>query len=415
MRVASLLATAAAVVPALAVNLPLSSSSRWILDADGARVKLTCINWSGHLESNLPEGLNKQSIDTIASFVADQGFNCVRLTYSIDYALNPTMKISDAIANAATATGFDTATWDSIYNDIKTYNSFAEDGTLQDAYSAVIASLWSKGVMTILDNHVSKASWCCDLDDGNGWWDEAHGYIAANSRYFNTQNWYDGLSAMATWSNSQAGVIGMSLRNEIREFPILQNTGSGSGDWAMYVTEAAKLVHAANPDLLVVIGGTASATVLTQIESGGMIDWSEWAGKHVWEWHAYEFTVTFALTKSDCGAQKDAYGLFDGFVLKQDEDYTAPLILSEFGFAQAGGDNSGVSDDDWAYFTCLKEYMLDNDSEWAIWTLQGSYYHREGTIDHDEGFGVLNHDWTGLRNPELPTILGDMFNATQGP
>ncbi|KAJ2964720.1 hypothetical protein NQ176_g10774 [Zarea fungicola] len=89
------LAIASFTIPSLGVavtidkpKVPLHSSSRWILGADNQRVKLRCINWAGHLEVNVPEGLHKQPVNYIASWIANQGFNCVRLTYSIDMALN---------------------------------------------------------------------------------------------------------------------------------------------------------------------------------------------------------------------------------------------------------------------------------------------------------------------------------------
>ncbi|KAI1180430.1 glycoside hydrolase family 5 protein [Nemania sp. FL0916] len=414
MKIAYVAAILGAALPVLGVNLPLKTSSRWILDADGNRVKLRCINWAGHLEANTPEGLNKQSVDYIAGVIAAQGFNCVRLTYSIDHALNPNVPLSEAFTNAATAAGVDVNTMNSMYTQVVAKNPFAASGTNRDAYAAVIAALWNQGVMTILDNHVSKASWCCDLTDGNGWWDQGEGYIAANSRFFNTDNWLNGLESIAQWATSQPGVIGMGLRNEIREL-LVQGTINGREDWYNFLTQAATRVHQANPDILILMGGTQSSTDLTHIRTEKNIDWSGWAGKHVWEWHAYSFTVTFALASGNCDLLKQAYGLFDGFVLTQGESYTAPLILSEFGFGQAGGPNQGLSDDDNAYFQCIRDYVVDNDSEWAIWALQGSYYLRQGTFDWDEQFGVLDTNWTGLRNPDLPALLEPMFQVTQGP
>ncbi|KAI0879211.1 glycoside hydrolase family 5 protein [Hypoxylon argillaceum] len=414
MRIASAVVIFGAVLPALGVNLPLSTSSRWILDADGQRVKLRCVNWAGHLEANTPEGLNKQPVSDIAEFVAAQGFNCVRLTYSIDHALNPNVPLSQAFTNAAAAASVDVTAMNSMYASIVEKNSFAASGTTRDAYAAVIAALWDKGVMTILDNHVSKASWCCDLTDGNGWWDKGAGYNSANSRFFNTDNWLNGVESMATWAATQPGVIGMGLRNEIREF-LLQGTFNGRADWYNFLGQAATRVHQANPDVLILMGGTQSSTDLTHIRTEGNIDWSAWAGKHVWEWHAYEFTVTFALFNGDCGALQQAYGLFNGFVLVQNQSYTAPLILSEFGFGMTGGPNEGLSDSDNSYFQCLREYVLGNDSEWSIWSLMGSYYVRQGTLDYDEGFGVMDHNWDGLRNSDLPALLEPMFQITQGP
>ena len=64
-----ILATAAAAaLPAL----PLRSSSRWILDANNTRLKLRCVNWAGHMETHIPEGLQHHSIDTIADWIASR-------------------------------------------------------------------------------------------------------------------------------------------------------------------------------------------------------------------------------------------------------------------------------------------------------------------------------------------------------
>ncbi|KAI1505553.1 glycoside hydrolase family 5 protein [Biscogniauxia marginata] len=405
---------AGASTTALAQKLPLSSSSRWILDADGQRVKLRCVNWAGHQETNLPEGLNKQSIDHIADLIQQQGFNCVRLTYSIDHALNPDVAVGESFSSAAEAASVNVEDMNGMYAQVVEKNPFAANTTTRGVFEQVIAALWKRNVMTILDNHVSKASWCCNIDDGNGWWDEAFGYNDMNSRYFKTQEWLEGLSAIATWSTSQPGVIGMGLRNEVREW-LLQGTFNNRDDWYNYMTQGATRVHEANPDLLILIGGTQSSTDLVHIRTGRTLDWSAWAGKHVWEWHAYDFTVTFAVAKGNCDLLKQTYGLFDGFVLEQGRDYTAPLILSEFGFGMAGGPNDGLDDDGWKYFECLREYVTGNDGEWAIWALQGSYYVREGTLNYDESYGLLDADWNGLRNPNITALLAPMFEVTQGP
>ncbi|RYP10463.1 hypothetical protein DL764_000646 [Monosporascus ibericus] len=405
-------AVASAAAAVAAPELPLSTQGRWIVDASGARVKLRCANWAGHMEANVPEGLHKQPVGRIADIIAAAGFNCVRLTYSVDHALAPNVKVADAFISSAGSAGVGREAIDGLLAQVAEKNPWVLEGegaTTRRVFEEVIKSLWDRGVVTILDNHVSKAG---NIDDGNGWWDEAFGYNRMNSRYFHTQNWLDGLSAMASWGARQPGVVGLGLRNEVREW-LLQGL-NGRADWYKYMEQGARLVHAAHPDALILIGGTLSSTDLSHVKVRNL-DWSEWRDKHVWEWHSYSFTVNFPNSGQNCDFTRDQYGWNNGFVLEQNRPWTAPLILSEFGFGMVGGPRDGLNDDDRAYFDCLKGYVLDNDSEWAIWGIMGSYYFRDGQVDYDEPYGVLNRDWEDFRNPKLLELLGKMFDMTQGP
>jgi hypothetical protein len=71
--------------------LPLSTSSRWVVDADGRRVKLACANWASHLEPVAAEGLSRRGVGDIAARVAAMGFNCVRITWPTYLATNATL------------------------------------------------------------------------------------------------------------------------------------------------------------------------------------------------------------------------------------------------------------------------------------------------------------------------------------
>lgn len=64
--------------------LPLSSSDRWIIDADGDKVPYVGINWPGAADTMLPEGLQYQSVANIVQKISDTGFNVVRLTFAIE-------------------------------------------------------------------------------------------------------------------------------------------------------------------------------------------------------------------------------------------------------------------------------------------------------------------------------------------
>ncbi|KAJ7628371.1 glycoside hydrolase family 5 protein [Roridomyces roridus] len=407
------LAVLALAVPlVLAQVLPLSTSSRWILDANGQRVKFRCVNWVGHLEAQIPEGLSNQPLDTIVDYVASNNFNCVRLTYSIDTALGPSVSVQDSFTQGAVSAGVDAAAFATVYNSAASINPFLTTSTRLDVFGAVVDALWARGIMTILDNHVSKASWCCNFTDGNGWWKDASGvYNADNQQYFITSDWLEGLGAMAIWSKSHPGVVGMSIRNEMRQTPVL----NPADDWFPHVEEAGSTIHTNNPDLLVIVGGVNGGMDLSLLRSTSL-DTGDWTSKRVWEFHAYSYSALFSALGTDCSVVQSEYGLFAGFVLVQGESYTGPLWLSEFGVGQTGGPNDGgLSDADANYLTCLVQYMTNNDADWSVWGLQGSYYVRDGTINYEETWGLLNADWSATRNPQFLPLLGTMWDLTQGP
>ena len=56
-----------------------------VVDSDGARVKLACVNWYGaHMEGHVVNGLDRQTIASIANTINSLGFNCVRLPFSLE-------------------------------------------------------------------------------------------------------------------------------------------------------------------------------------------------------------------------------------------------------------------------------------------------------------------------------------------
>lgn len=387
-----------------AVTYPLSTSGRYIIDAAGDRVKLRCVNWAGSGETRIPEGLQMQPLDTITQFIADAGFNCVRLTYSIDLALNPDELVSDSFTAAATETG--EAGLVDVYASAVKKNAWLAKSTTRNVYAEIITSLNAQGIMVVLDNHNSHASWCCSNTDGNGWWDEAAGYTPENSQYFNTANWLKGLASMATFALDYPNVIGLALRNELR--PTGDQDGDDHADWYNFQSQGASAIHKAHPDALVIIGGTNYAIDLSFYGSK-QLDLAAIgiATKTVFEFHSYTWSNTYTTT--DCAAYKTLLGDQVGYLLAEGKAYTAPVWLSEFGWAQ---DSYAATD---AYYRdCLVEYMDGNDGDWAYWALQGSYYVRNG-INTGESYGLLNDDWSGWRNESFTKTIGNMMGVVSGP
>ena len=120
---------AAAVAVAGAPAFPLKTTSRWIIDQTGARVKLACANWSGGEEKDyVSGGLNLQKLDVISGTFAAFGFNCVRLLWSLEiYEFN-------AVVRA----------------DRLTANPHLIGSTALEVFDAVVESLTAHGLMVIL-------------------------------------------------------------------------------------------------------------------------------------------------------------------------------------------------------------------------------------------------------------------------
>ncbi|KAF2189384.1 glycoside hydrolase family 5 protein [Zopfia rhizophila CBS 207.26] len=381
----------------------LHTSSRWILNEQNQRVKLRCVNWAGHMEVNIPEGLQHQPVGTIANWIASNGFNCVRLTYSADLALNPNHKVSDSFTRAASPAGVSTSTMQDLYNSAVSKNSWLASSTTLGSFAKVIDELGSRGIMVVLDNHISRAGWCCSSSDGNGWWDAASGYVALNSQYFKTQDWLNGLKAMAQFSASHSNIVGMALRNELRA--VDSQDGNNHADWYNYVAQGCSAIYSTNKNLLIVIGGVNYATDMSYLYSKPF-DRSAYPNKIVYEFHNYEWT----FSAPNCDSHKSSMGSKTGYLLTQNQAYTGPLWLSEFGWAQ-----NGPTDAENRYVSCLVSYMENNDADWAYWALMGSYYVRDATANFDETFGLLNRDWSDWRNGSFPRTLGNMMTVTQGP
>jgi endoglucanase len=189
-----LLSSIAAALPSVesrqaASILPLSTKGRDILDSNGNIFQFASTNWPGHQELMIPEGLQHSSIKDIVSWFPKLGLNSVRLCFAIEmvddyYSNNPNQTLENTTKNALGETNGTI-----VLGQILEKNpSFTKDTTRLEVWDAVAQELASQNVIVHLDNHVSKAFWCCGENDGNGWFGE---------RYFNVDNWKRGLAFMA--------------------------------------------------------------------------------------------------------------------------------------------------------------------------------------------------------------------------
>jgi endoglucanase len=185
---ALLLSTLVSALPEIkrAATLPLSTKGRDIVDANGDVFHFISTNWPGHQEVMVPEGLQHASVKDIVSWFPKFGLNSVRLTFAIemidDYLANsPNQTLEKSFINSLGQTN-----GTRVLGQILEKNpEFTKDTTRLEVWDAVAKELSNQGVIIHLDNHVSKAFWCCGDDDGNGWFGE---------KFFDVDKWKRGLA-----------------------------------------------------------------------------------------------------------------------------------------------------------------------------------------------------------------------------
>ncbi|GKB31272.1 glycosyl hydrolase 5 family protein-like protein [Tanacetum coccineum] len=315
------------------VALPLSTNSRWIVDdaKGGERVKLSCVNWVSHLDVVVAEGLSKQPVDMISKKILDMGFNCVRLTYPLFLFTNASLG-SVTVRQSLRKLGL----IESIAG-FQANNPSMIDLPLIKAFQEVVASLDRNNVMMILDNQI------------------------------NPDVWLKGLAKVATMFINSTNVVGMSLRNELR------GPRQNVSVWYRYMQKGAEAVHAANPNVLVILSGLNYDKDLSFIQTQPVS--LTFSNKLVFEVHWYGFSDSEDWETGNpnqvCGRVVDNIMKKSGFLLE--EGY--PLFVSEWGVDQRGTD-----DNDNRYLNCFLAWAADQDLDWALWTLAGSYYFRQGVV-----------------------------------
>ena len=99
--VSSLLGPSLALFDGTSPAFPFSRSGTDIVDGYGHKMDLACVNWPGHMEVNLPEGLQHQPMQDIVDKIASSGvYNCVRLTYAVELFSKSNMTARESFEQA---------------------------------------------------------------------------------------------------------------------------------------------------------------------------------------------------------------------------------------------------------------------------------------------------------------------------
>jgi endoglucanase len=353
------------------IRPPLHTSDYDILDAAGQRVRLTSVNWYGFDQKEfVAGGLDVAPLQAIVEQIRAIGVNSVRLPWA-----NETFEKNPVVPDYA----------------VKANPQFKGKHALE-VMDAVISALARAHVMVILDNHMSRADWCCKDDDGNGLWYNAE---------YPEEKWLADWRAIVRRYKKQRWVIGADLRNELRSGA--QWGGSDPQvDWHAAAARGGNAVLEENPALLVMVEGPLYSTDFTAFGALPLV--LKVARRVVYSPHAYSLAGHAFQNYEELRQTYDARA---GFLLHAQP--AVPLWVGEFGTCQTlnCGDNS-------QWFRWFVQYLQEKNLSWSYWPLNGTQSsgvsRKFGEV---ETYGLLAPDYRHIGAPRVVELLRTVQNPQQ--
>lgn len=343
---------------------PLHTEGHRIVDSTGHAVRLTSVNWYGFDQKEfVVGGLDHAPLEAIIGQIQQIGVNSVRLPWA-----NETLEHDPAVPDYAVAA-----------------NPQFKGKHAMTIMDAVITALARAHILVILDNHMSRADWCCSETDDNGLW---------YNREYPEAKWLEDWQAIARRYRKQPWVVGADLRNELR-------SGAAWGgpnpklDWHAAAERGGKAVLAANPKLLIMVESPEYSTNFTGFDKLPVL--LPAAHRLVYSPHAY---YVKGQDLSNFDALKQVYEARAMFLLHTESEN--PIWVGEFGACQTldCGANS-----DWLklFIRLLKENPLIS---WSYWPLNGTQSSGLGRkYDTVEGYGLLSTDYQHIAAPKVVELL----------
>jgi len=342
-------------------QLPLHTSGYQIVDAQNMPIRLKSVNWYGFDQKEfVPGGLDHAPLQTIVGLIKSMGFNSVRLPWA-----NDTREKNPVVVDYA----------------IKANPQFRGKHAME-VMDAVIDALAKAQIMVILDNHVSRADWCCKDDDGNGLW---------YSKEYPESAWLADWMTIVHRYRKQPWVVGVDLRNELRSGATWGGTDKKL-DWHAAATRGGNAVLNVNPKLLVMVEGPQYSTDFRAAAQLPIV--FKVPNRAVYSPHAYSFAPGY---KSYAELQQ-AFDERAGFLLHSTP--AIPLWIGEFGTCQTltcEGDPKG----NWirGFVRYVKEHP---ELSWSYWPLNGTQSSGDSRkYDSLETFGLLTADYRHIAAPKL--------------
>jgi endoglucanase len=376
-------------VTVLAIATPLSTSGRFIVDTNGKRVRLAGVNWYGASEDmGVPAGLDRVARGTLAGLIAAQGFNSVRLPFSV-WMTEQTAAVPRQYLAA---------------------NPDLDGKTPLEVYDACVKALTDHGLIVIPNCHLLDFGWCCKNTDSNGLW-------------FNDR--FPAQKFTAAWQNiakryaSNPLVAGMDIKNEPRpaevggqELKPTWGTG-GQTDFAAMYTSVGNLIHQISPHPLIICEGLNYAGDLTGVASHP-VRLTE-PNKVVYSMHDYSWCAHGqSQTQAAYIAQMTTNG---GYLLTEGR---APVWVGEFGDTASALSAPGGGGTWWAN---IQAWIKEADVDWCWWAVNPTHGQSStpGTSQIQnrwgapEPYGLLTPGWSGVGFPAVITMLKAIMQPRTGP
>lgn len=252
-----------------------------------------------------------------------------------------------------------------------------------DVFHAVVESLTAAGLLVIVNNHITQATWCCginpcDLSWKNDWFGGALLCTVSQSEERWIRNWETVMAPLV----SNPLVLGADLRNEVRG---LWGTMHWE-EWADAAERASERLLAMNPDWLMFVEGTSSANDLSGVRTRPVQ--LSMPGRVVYSAHVYKWSGWGSLKPFSSRSYEDfAATMWKnwGYLLMEE---VAPVWVGEFGTPDM------PSEGDQNYWGHLMRYLRGVDASWGYWALNA----RKATGEW-ESYGLVGDgwDWASVR------------------
>jgi len=349
------------------------------------------VNWYGASEDmGVPAGLDRIDRGTLAGLIAAQGFNSVRLPFSV-WMTEQTAPVPQQVLAA---------------------NPDLDGKTPLEVYDACVKALTDHGLIVIPNCHLLDFGWCCTDVDTNGLW--------FNDR-FPAQKFTAAWQAIAKRYATNPLVAAMDVKNEPRSAKVggqvlkpAWGTG-GQTDFAAMYTSVGNMIHQFAPDALIICEGLAYASDLTGVHNHPVRLTKP--NKVVYSMHDYHWFHTDAhQTQAAYIAAMTQKG---GYLLA---NKTAPLWIGEFGRVAAAPAPGTQGPEPW--WGNIQAWLAEADIDWCWWALnpthgQASTPGGGGLVAHASGtsepFGLLTPDWSGVGFPGIVTSLKAIMEPRTGP